>query len=73
MTEEIPLICDAPPGSVYVLTVPQPVDDQQLARLKAAFRAAYSGPQPGLLVLDAGMTLRPLGAAAWPDAEHCAA
>lgn len=75
MTEEIPLICDTPPGAgCYVLTVPHAVSEMQIARIKEAFRKAYSGPHPSLLVLEPGMTLRPLaGLAQWPDAEHCAA
>lgn len=67
MSTDVPLICDPAPGEVWVVNLDRPVTPETAERIRR-------GIVDGLLVLEPGIKITPMpGAAAWPDAEHCAA
>ncbi len=76
MNDDVPLICDLPPGPQWVLTVPGPLNPEQVKQLRVAWDDAMRRPHAHaeLIVLEEGMKLELFpGRYEWPDAEFCAA
>lgn len=76
MSDDVPLICDPPPGSRWILTTPLAISPQQAEQLREAWDRGMRGPhfREQIIILQMGMTIEELpGRYEWPDAEFCAA
>lgn len=67
----VPLICDPPPGGLWVVECDELLTPQAVERIKEIVRGSIV---TGLLVLPPGFRIRHIDASpGWPDWEHSAA
>jgi hypothetical protein len=69
-SDDVPLICDIPPGGFLLVTVDRPLSEEQAQMLRATIR---HGVLTGVLVLGPGIRVERIDHRQWPDAEFCAA
>ncbi len=74
MNNDVPLICDDPPGARYIITTDRHLTPQQINDLRARWEEAAKSAGVEAYVLGPGMDIKVLpGRYEWPDAEFCAA
>lgn len=72
MPDDVPLICDPPPGGFYVIECDEKLTHEQVQHMREV--AEYAINAGKVLVLDRGIRIKRIaGRAEWPDAEFCAA
>lgn len=70
MKDDVPLICDTPPGGLLVITSDARLSRDTMERLRMH---VDEGLRTGVLILDSGFHIQQIPGREWPDAEFCAA